>query len=358
MGRPRKALDATADAKAVRARLKDKDLAGWQRQRLQAVQLGLGRARSLPEIAEEVGVSARTIGQWFDAFRAGGVNGLLERKAKGTGPASWLDAKTEAELKAELDKGQWRRAREVHAWLEQKLQRKLSVVVTYKYLGKCVARLKVPRPTHRKKDPAQVAAFRAELCDKLHQEQIALETSVHLWVSDEMRFGLQPVTRRVWTRRGVEVVVPVEPRYQWGYTYGALEICGAGAEFLHTDGVSLAASRCFLEQIGRSAPEAMHLVIQDGAGFHHRPGSPELPANVRVITLPPYSPELNPVERLWDVVKDQICNRTCDQLEQLVAAIDAVLAEYWTTAAKVRSLIGQGWLLGEANASSANVLAA
>ena len=65
-------------------------------------------------------------------------------------------------------------------------------MVTYKYLGKCEARLKVPRPTHRKKDPARVAAFRAELCAKLHAEQIALEQSVHLWVSDEMRFGLQP----------------------------------------------------------------------------------------------------------------------------------------------------------------------
>ena len=43
MGRPRKPLDATADAKAVRARLKAKDLEGWQRQRLQAVQLGLAR---------------------------------------------------------------------------------------------------------------------------------------------------------------------------------------------------------------------------------------------------------------------------------------------------------------------------
>ena len=75
-----------------------------------------------------------------------------------------------------------------------------------------------------------------------------------------MRFGLQPVTRRVWTRRGVEVVLPVVPRHQWGHTCRALEICGAGAGFLHTDGVSLEASRCFLEQAGRSAPEAMHIV--------------------------------------------------------------------------------------------------
>jgi len=358
MSRPRKPLDATADAKAVRARLKDKDLEGWQRQRLPTAQLGLAGVLSLPQIAEEVGAGARTVGSWFAALRQGGIEGLLTRKPKGRGPASWLDAETAAQFQAELDKGPWRRAQDARRWLEKKLGRKLTLVVTYKYLGKCAARLKVPRPTHRKKDPKRVEAFRAELCEKLHGEQSALEQSVHLWVSDEMRFGLQPVTRRVWTRRGVEVVLPIEPRYQWGYTYGALEVCGDGTEFLHTDGVSLEASLCFLEQIGRRVPEAMHIVIEDGAGFHQAEGALELPANVRVIRLPAYSPELNPVEKLWDVVKNRIGNRVWEDLEELTAAINTVLAEYWTTPAKVRALIGQGWLLETANPSYPNVLAA
>ena len=77
-----------------------------------------------------------------------------------------------------------------------------------------------------------------------------------------------------------------------------------------------------------------------------------------VITLPPYSPELNPVEKLWGVIKDRICNRVWEDLEELTAAINAVLAEYWSTPRKVRSLIGEGWLLDTANASSPNILAA
>ena len=141
MGRPRKPIDATADAKAVRARLKDKDLEGWQRQRLQAAQLGLAKTHSLPQIAEEVGVSPRTIGSWFEALRKEGIGGLLARKPKGKGPASWLDEKTARELKAELDKGSWRRAQDARRWLEARLGRKLTLVVTYKYLGKCEARL-------------------------------------------------------------------------------------------------------------------------------------------------------------------------------------------------------------------------
>ena len=52
-----------------------------------------------------------------------------------------------------------------------------------------------------------------------------------------------------------------------------------------------------------------------------------------------------PVERLWDVTKDRICNRAWEDLEALTAAINEVLAEYWSTPRKVRSLIGEGWLL-------------
>jgi len=145
MGRPRKPLDASADAKAVRARLRSKDLGGWQRQRLQAALLGLAGVLSLPQIAEEVGAGARTVGSWFAALRRGGIECLLRRKPKGRGPASWLDERTAAQFKAGLDKGQWRRAQDARCWLEKKLGRKLTLIVTYKYLGKCEARLTARR---------------------------------------------------------------------------------------------------------------------------------------------------------------------------------------------------------------------
>ena len=141
MGRPRKPINAKANAKAVRSRLKNKRLADWQRQRLQAAQLGLAQVLSLPQIAEKVGMSARSIGVWFAAFRKGGIKELLVRNPKGKGPASWLDEQTARELTAELDKGTCRRGKDARLWLENKLGRKISLVVTYKYLEKCKARL-------------------------------------------------------------------------------------------------------------------------------------------------------------------------------------------------------------------------
>ena len=71
-------------------------------------------------------------------------------------------------------------------------------------------------------------------------------------------------------------------------------------------------------------------MIQDGAGFHLPEGHEWLSEKVRVLTLPPYSPELNPVERLWDIVKDRICNRAWSDLPTLESALNKVLVEYST----------------------------
>ena len=95
MGRPRKPMDATA----VRARLKDKGLAGWQRSKGCRRRSGdCAGVLPLPQIAEEAGVSARTIGSWFAALRDGGIERLPARPPKGKGPACWLDERTAREL--------------------------------------------------------------------------------------------------------------------------------------------------------------------------------------------------------------------------------------------------------------------
>lgn len=111
----------------------------------------------------------------------------------------------------------------------------------------------------------------------------------------------------MWALRGLRPTVTVQQKYEWQYVYGALEVGRSGAQFLYAETVSLEWNRAFLEQIAAHDPESLHVVIYDGAGFHHRDGAAELPANVRMLTLPPSSPELNPVEKLWNIVRDGIC---------------------------------------------------
>ena len=169
---------------------------------------------------------------------------------------------------------------------------------------------------------------------------------------DEARFGLHTETRKVWITKGTRPVVRRQTRYEWDYLYGALDVVGGAAEFLHLPTVDLECNALFLEHLSQSDPGAEHVVIADQAGFHLKPQDPRLPAGVHILPLPPYSPELNPCEQLWDVLKDTegFANALFDSIEKLRAALLPGLRRFWEDAAAVLSLVGRPWLHDQANA--------
>jgi transposase len=194
-------------------------------------------------------------------------------------------------------------------------------------------------------------AFREALAVHLAALELPPNRPVRLWVADEMRYGLLPVTRRVWSLRGVRPVCPVQPRYEWAYLYGAAEVGGqAQVEFCYCPSVNLQWSHGFLEQLAARDPEATHVVLWDGAGFHPQDGAAGLPDNVRLLPFPPYSPELNPIEGLWDQLKDQLCNKVYASLRAMEKAITEFLRPFWEEPERVHDLIGNGWLLARAQA--------
>lgn len=79
-----------------------------------------------------------------------------------------------------------------------------------------------------------------------------------------------------------------------------------------------------------------------------------MPARVRIIDLPPYSPELNPCEQLWDILKDDLANRVHESITKLRAAMKPTLRRYWEDPAAVLSLIGRPWMHAQLNASHCN----
>jgi transposase len=172
-------------------------------------------------------------------------------------------------------------------------------------------------------------------------------------VLDEHRYGLLPVLRRAWGLRGVRLHAPYATRYQWGYLHEAMEVDrDHRMELLLTPCIDQDVHAVFLRQIADSDPQALHVVIADQAGFHLPAADPRVPPNLRLLPLPPYSPELNPVEKLGDLVKDRVCNRLYPNLRRLEDHIIAVLRPWCTEAARVAALIGDGWLPDGANAGA------
>jgi putative transposase len=173
---------------------------------------------------------------------------------------------------------------------------------------------------------------------------IPAEKRVRVWVEDEHRYGLIRVIRRYWTLKGHRPKVPYQTKFEWGDVYGALDVVTGQAAFLYTPTVSLPWTDAYVKELVARDPEAIHIMIWDRAGFHPKADSPELSESIQLLPLPAYSPELNPVESLWDPVKRRIANDVWETLENIEAAISEVLEPFWRQVEQVQSLLGDSWL--------------
>jgi transposase len=321
-----------------------------QRQRLQAILLATSGRHGYRDIAQIVGCATSTFALWVNKYLAGGLAELLRRDTPAGMSSPIGAAPVQRELRAGLQSGRWRTAGQVAAWLKEAHGIERAAKSIYRWLGKAGGALRVPRPAHVLQNPLAAAAFRAELEQRLERLALPKDKPVKIWVADESRFGLHTQSRRCWALRGQRVVIAQQQRYEWEYVYGALEVLEGNAQFRFMPSVGLDLSRDFLQQIAASDPAAEHVVIWDQAGFHPRAGDVGLPARIHLLPLPPYSPELNPIEGLWDQVQDLTCNRRQASLDALEETLTAALRPFWETPAKVLSLIHH-WLHAQANAT-------
>lgn len=196
-----------------------------------------------------------------------------------------------------------------------------------------------------------MAQFKASLGQKLEALQLSQGTQLKVWVMDEVRFDLHTDLRRVWVPKGSRPVVERQTKYEWDYLYGSLEVTQGQAHFAHLPTVNLGCDALYLEDLAASDPESVHVVIRDNAGFHLRDGDSRLPARVRIVPLPPYSPELNPCEQAWDVIKDEVSNHCHRSINKLRDALLPSLKRFWDDTDAVLRLVGRPGLRDQANVS-------
>jgi transposase len=150
MARPRKKLDTHGQGPEV-LRLLKKTPAGWKRERLLAVKLGLENELGIREIAEHLGRAHQTVQDWFNLFREGGLT-LLLKKDKGNGSPPALDVEQMAQFKAELEKNQWRTGKQAYDWLRETFGVTFHPQRVYVYLKKArgAAEGAAPEPSQEK----------------------------------------------------------------------------------------------------------------------------------------------------------------------------------------------------------------
>ena len=146
-----------------------------------------------------------------------------------------------------------------------------------------------------------------------------------------------------WFTRGVRPTGLCDQRYTWAHAFAAVRPA-TGEDFaLVLPHVSTAAMNVFLERFAAARPKDEHAaLVLDGAGWHAA-NHLKVPQNVTLIRLPPYSPELNPVERVWLYLRERhLSHRLLDGYDEIVDA----LCSAWKalTPERLRSLTAYAYL--------------
>ena len=162
------------------------------------------------------------------------------------------------------------------------------------------------------------------------------ETPIEIWFQDEARIGQKNGIVRQWAKRGTRPRQPADQRYANAYIFGAIcPALGKGAALVLPQ-ADTQAMQLHLEEISRHVATGSHcVVLLDRAGWHTT-SKLKPPSNLTLIFLPSRSPELNPVENIWQFLRanclsnrvfdtyDDIINACCEAWNSLIALPETI----------------------------------
>lgn len=146
---------------------------------------------------------------------------------------------------------------------------------------------------------------------------------VELWCEDEARLGLKPVARRVWALKGTRPTSNGRHKFESVFVYGfAHPRTGRGRFLILPRANAECMSRALADFAGWADPEGdkVLVVVADGSGGHTAKGL-KVPPNVVLHRQPSCTPELQPAEHLWPLVREGLANRVFDGLPALTETL-------------------------------------
>jgi transposase len=166
---------------------------------------------------------------------------------------------------------------------------------------------------------------------------------VEVWFEDEARIGQQGTLTTVWAEKGSRPTAVKQTDYEWAYISAMVNPLTGDAIGLITQEVNTPVMNDLLANLSKRLGDDRHAVlVWDGAGFHIS-GTLEVPANITLLPLPPYSPELNCVERVWCWMRmHDLSNRVYDDTEHIERAIADSCSRL--DAQQLKSITRTAWL--------------
>jgi hypothetical protein len=143
--------------------------------------------------------------------------------------------------------------------------------------------------------------------------------AVEVWATDEHRIGLNPMLRRVWAPKGQRPVVTIHPRSRWRYLSGSVHPASGRTQWPLCSSSTVALFTYSLTAVAQPAgagPSKELVLVVDRAGWHMS-RRVAIPPHLHLVPVPPYTPEVQPAERLWTDSTTPLLNVRPADLEEL-----------------------------------------
>lgn len=160
---------------------------------------------------------------------------------------------------------------------------------------------------------------------------------------DEAGFGRINQVRSCWCPKGIRPTVPCHRIREYVYAYGAVEPLTGDSFFLILNLCDTISMNVFLEKLSENYSEDYIILVCDGAPWHKTKGL-KIPKNIEIVFIPPYTPEMNPIEQIWKEIrkigfKNEIfssLNKVIDRLSDTICSLSADT---------IKSITGREWIV-------------
>lgn len=318
-------------------------------QALHHLQLG----RRVKEVAEIVLSDERTVRSWLRAFIEFDYEGLIEREGRGRRPR--LPPEEEENFKYAIDELQATKnggritAYDIQTYLAEKFDCNYSISGVYCLLD----RLNIVRISGRSKHPKHsqeaIDSFKENFPEELKKlSEEHQDKNIEVWWQDESRIGQQGSLSRVWASKGTRPRVIRQKQFISTYIFGA--VCpdqDKGCALILPE-VNSGMMQIHLDQISSHVSEgSIGLILMDRAGWHTTEAL-IVPNNILLMPLPPYSPELNPMEQVWQQLrKIKLSNTNFKDYDDIVDSCCEAWNCFVDEDGNIQNLCSRKWALSD-----------
>lgn len=161
---------------------------------------------------------------------------------------------------------------------------------------------------------------------------------------DEARFGRINEPRRCWTKKGLRPAMHKQIIREYTYVYGAFCPTDGTMDSLILPNMYASTMSVFLKEVSMRHKDELVLMVVDGAPCH-RAGKLKLPHNIELLELPPYCPQLNPSENMWDELREkEFANKSFSSMNNLETHLCSALRRYESKPAIIKSITNWNWI--------------